>query len=75
MPMKTTQTLRGAFALILGMLCLESAAQIASTNLLSRGSVTELQRDSAIFWLYNPTAASYTIEAVRTAGFFGDTLL
>ena len=73
--MKTTQTLRGAFALILGMLCLESAAQIASTNLLSRGSVTELQRDSAIFWLYNPTAASYTIEAVRTAGFFGDTLL
>jgi deoxyribonuclease-1 len=51
------------------------SAQILSTTTLSRGAVTELQRDSSVVWIYNPTSSSLTIEAVRTAGFYGDTLL
>jgi deoxyribonuclease-1 len=51
------------------------SAQILSTTTLSRGAVTELQRDSSVVWVYNPTTRPLTIEAVRTAGFYGDTLL
>ena len=51
------------------------SAQILSTTTLSRGAVTELQRDSSVVWVYNPSSSPFTIEAVRTAGFYGDTLL
>ncbi len=49
--------------------------QILSTTTLQRGAVTELQRDSSVVWVYNPGTSPLTIESVRTAAFYGDTLL
>lgn len=62
-----------AFALGLWSPCL--FGQILSTTTLQRGVVTELQRDSSVVWVFNATSSPLTIESVRSAAFYGDTLL
>ena len=73
--MKLRFTLQMLGIAVLTLSTTELSGQILSTTSLSRGTVTELQRDSSIVWLHNLTAEVLDIESIRSASFFDDTLL
>ena len=75
MGMKSRITRYVLTCLTLATWSLSLQGQILSSTSLSRGTVTELQRDSAVVWIYNSSNEVLDIESIRTAPFYGDTLL